>query len=155
MNGTLVGKCLLTFNAVGIGVGGFIADMNATHIYNPHWPPHAKFHDGQTMAFGVFLSLTSLFFIWRRSGDRQTNVLAAALVGIVLYWAQAAAFTFPGVAWTDPEFLKSGESLNDFPPQLYIDIAMSVVVFFAAWLAWPQAAGIVNAMDRQNDRQPS
>jgi len=134
----LVGRCLLTFNAVGIAAGGFLADMNATHMYNPRWPPHAKFHDGQTMAFGVLLSLASLFFTWRRSGDRQTNVLAAALIGGVLYWAQAAAFAFPGVAWTDPEFLKPGESLTEFAPQLYIDIGTSVVVMFAAWLAWPR-----------------
>jgi hypothetical protein len=71
--------------------------------------------------------------------DRQTNVLAA-LIGGMLYWAQAAANAFPGVAWTDPEFLKPGESLTEFPPQLYIDIGMSVVVLFAAWLAWPRTA---------------
>ena len=92
------------------------------------------------MAFGVLLSLASLLFVWRRSGDRQTNVLAAALIGGMLYWAQAAAFAFPGVAWTDPEFLKPGESLTEFAPQLYIDIGMSVVVIFAAWLAWPRTA---------------
>ena len=140
MNKLLVGRCLFTFNAVGIAAGGFLADMNATHIYNPRWPPHAKFHDGQTMAFGVVLSLASLFFTWRRSGDGQTNVLAAALIGGMLYWAQAAANAFPGVAWTDPEFLKPGESLTEFAPQLYIDIGMSVVVIFAAWLAWPRTA---------------
>lgn len=138
MNRFLVGRCLLTLNAVGIAVGGFIADMNGTHIYNPHWPPHAKFHDGETMAFGVFLSLTSLFFLWRKSGDRQTNVLAAALTGGVLYLAQASAFAFPGVAWTDPEFIKPGASLTEFPPQLIIDIGMSLVVIFAAWLAGAQ-----------------
>ena len=140
MNKLLVGRCLFTINAVGIAVGGFLADMNATHIYNPRWPPHAKFHDGQTMAFGVLLSLASLFFAWRRSGDRQTNVLATALIGGVLYWAQAAANVFPGVAWTDPEFLKPGQSLTEFPPQLYIDIGMSVIVTIATWLAWPRAA---------------
>lgn len=119
MNKLLVGRCLFTFNAVGIAAGGFRADMNATHIYNPRWPPHAKFHDGQTMAFGVLLSLASLFFAWRRSGDRQTNVLAAALIGGILYWAQAAANVFPGVAWTDPEFLKPGESLTEFSATLH------------------------------------
>lgn len=138
MTRLFVGRCLLTVNAVGIAVGGFLADMNATHIYNPRWPPHAKFHDGQTMAFGVFLSLSSLFFLWRRSGDRRTNLLAAAIIGGVLYWAEAAANLFPGVAWTDPAFLKPSQSLTEFPPQLYIDIGMSAVVLLATWFAWPQ-----------------
>ena len=132
------GKILISLVAAETAVGPYLADWNETHIYNPTWPPHAKFHDGQTMAFGILLSLASLFFAWRRSGDRQTNVLAAALIGGMLYWAQAAAFAFPGVAWTDPEFLKPGESLTEFAPQLYIDIGMSVVVIFAAWLAWPR-----------------
>jgi len=59
---------------------------------------------------------------------------------LAVYWAQAAANAFPGAAWTDPEFLKPGESLTEFAPQLYIDIGMSVIVIFAAWLAWPRTA---------------
>ncbi len=106
MNRLMVGRCLFTINAVGLAVGGFLADMNATHIYNPRWPPHAKFHDGQPMVFGILLSLASLFFVWRRTGAGQANMLAAALVGGVLYWAQAAVNAFAGVAWTAPEFLK-------------------------------------------------
>lgn len=132
-----LGRWLITINAVGLAIGGFLADMNETHIFNDRWPPHAKFHNAQNMAFGPFLALASLFFIWRRSGDRQTNVLAAVLFGGIQYAAQACAFTFPGVAWTDPEFLEAGRSLTDFPPQLYIDMGASLFMIFATWLAWP------------------
>jgi hypothetical protein len=100
MNTLVIGRWLFTFNAAVVAAGWFLADMNATHIYNSHWPPHAKFHDGQTMAIGVMLAAASLFFAWRRSGDRQTNILATAVFGGMLYWSQAAANIFPGVAWT-------------------------------------------------------
>lgn len=140
MNKLLVARCLFTINAVGIAVGGFVADWNDSHVFNPRWPPHAKFHDGQTLAFGVLLAVATLFFAWRRSGDRRTNVLAAAITGGVLYWAQAAAFAVPGVAWTDPEFLKSGQTLNDFPPQIYFEILGTLVLGLASWLAWPPKA---------------
>ncbi len=133
-----VGRWLITINAAGIAVGGFIADWNATHIYNDHWPPHAKFHNAQTMSFGPFLALASMFFIWRRSGDQRTNVLAAVLFGGIQYCAQACAFTFPGVAWTDPEFLEAGRSLSDFPPQLYICIGAGIFMSLATWLVWPR-----------------
>lgn len=139
MSKSLIGRSLLTFDAIGLIVGGFIADMNATHIYNPRWSPHAKFHDAQTISFGVVLGLVTLFFTWRRSGDRQTNMLAAALFGVVLFWAQAGAYAFPGVAWKDPEFLKAGQSLSDFGPQILIGISMNICVFIATWLAWPRA----------------
>jgi uncharacterized protein DUF6640 len=119
---------------------GFVADWNDSHIFNPRWPPHAKFHNGQTLAFGVLLAAATIFFAWRRAGDRQTNLLAAAITGGVTYWAQAAAFAFPGVAWTDPELLKPGQSLHDFGPQVYFEIFGSLVIALAAWLAWPPKA---------------
>ena len=140
MNKLLVARCLFTINAAGIATGGFVADWNGSHIFNPRWPPHARFHDGQTLAFGVLLAVATLFFAWRRSGDRRTNIVAAAITGGILYWAQGAAFAFPGIAWTDPEFLKPGQSLDDFPPQIYFEILGSLMIGLASWLAWPPKA---------------
>jgi hypothetical protein len=140
MNKLLVARCLFTINAAGLAFGGFVADWNESHIFNPRWPPHAKFHNAQTLAFGVVLAAATIFFTWRRSGDRQTNILAAAITGGATYWAQAAAFAFPGIAWTDPEFLKPGQSLDGFGPQVYFEILGSLVIFLAAWLAWPKKA---------------
>lgn len=137
MNRFSIGRWLFSLNVLIVGVGGFLADWNATHLSNPNWPPHAKFHNGQTMATGVLLALASLFFVWRRSGDRKTNVLAAVIFGVMLYWTQAAANLFPRTAWTDPEFLTSGQSLTDFSPQIYLDLGMTVLVLFSAWLTWP------------------
>ncbi len=42
MNKLLVGRCISTFNAVGLAAGGFLADMNATHIYNRRWPAGSR-----------------------------------------------------------------------------------------------------------------
>jgi hypothetical protein len=139
MNKLLIGRALFSINAIGVAIGGFAADWNHTHIFNPAWPPHAKFHDGQTLSFGILLGIFSLFFAWRGSGDRRTNILAAAITGGVTSWAQAGAYAYPGVAWTDPEFLKAGQTLTEFGPQIYFEIAVTVIVLLAAWLAWPTA----------------
>ena len=138
MNRFASGRWLFTLIAVAVGGGGFLADFNASHIYNPLWPPHAKFHSGQTMAIGGLLALASLFFAWHRAGDRRTNVLAAGLLAGILFWSQAAANLFPGVAWTDPNLLRPGQSLSQFPPQLYIDLTMTALVGLATWLSWPR-----------------
>lgn len=129
------GRGLFTLNALVAGVGGFLADWNATHLFNPNWPPHARYHDGQTMAAGVVLGAASLFFAWRRAGDPPTNLLAATLFGGALWATQFAAIFFPGSGWTDPEFLQPGQSLQQIPPQVYIDLGMSSLVLLAAWLA--------------------
>jgi hypothetical protein len=54
-----VGKVLISLSAAGTLIGSYVADWNETHIHNPTWPPHAKFHNAQTMSMGAALSLTA------------------------------------------------------------------------------------------------
>jgi hypothetical protein len=42
----------------------------------------------------------------------------------------------------DPEFLKPGQSLDDFGPQIYFEMAVTFVIVLASWLAWPKPANI-------------
>lgn len=135
MTRELSGRLLLSAIAMFAAVGSFVADWNRTHMFNPNWSPHAKFHGAQTLAAGTILALLTLFFLWRRSGDRRTNYLAAALFAGTYFWTQAAAVFFPGVAWIDAEFLGSGGSLEQFPPpQLVMDAVVSAIVLLSAWL---------------------
>jgi len=53
------GRSLLTVNAVVVMLGGFMADMGKTHMRNPRWPPHAKFHNAQTIGLGAMLGAAS------------------------------------------------------------------------------------------------
>ncbi|HEY0193247.1 MAG TPA: DUF6640 family protein, partial [Kofleriaceae bacterium] len=95
----LAGRALLSLVAVWMVIGTYAFDWNATHIYNPNWPPHAKFHNGQTMAMAVVLALVGGYFVWRRREPR-TSLLAGA-VTLSIYWlTQALANLYPGVAWT-------------------------------------------------------
>jgi hypothetical protein len=129
----LTGRVILTVIAVGTIVSPYIADWNATHIYNPLWPPHAKFHNAQTMVMGVMLGISGLFFLWRQRGGGADIV--PAIVLIVLYWvSQLPAFLFPGVAWTDPNLLQQGQSLTDVPIQLKGDIVLFPLMILGSGL---------------------
>ena len=132
---TLVGHLLLTAVNLFQIIGTYAADWNETHIYNSNWPPHAKFHNAQTMAMAVVLAVASLCLVWRKRGDWSTNVLAAAILAAVYWVTQALANFYPGVAWTDPEFLKSGQTLNDISPQMILDPIVLSVVFLGWYLA--------------------
>lgn len=80
MNRTSAGRLVFTLLAVFLIVSPYVADWNITHIYNPRWPPHAKFHNAQTMALGMLLRVAALFFIWRSSADRVGNIIAVTFL---------------------------------------------------------------------------
>ncbi|KIW50355.1 hypothetical protein PV05_11951 [Exophiala xenobiotica] len=124
------GRICLTLVACTLGPGCFLADWSASHVFNPRWPPHAKFHNGQTMAMGATLSLATLYYTWRglghgRSRDDRRDLDAGACLELEkesiktatlfgsLYWVTAiAAWFFPGSLAVDPEF---GTGFPQFP----------------------------------------
>lgn len=48
-------KTLVTLVGTWSAFGSDVFDWNRTHIYSPRWPPHAKFHNAQTMLLGSLL----------------------------------------------------------------------------------------------------
>lgn len=108
-------RSLLTIVGLFTCAGAYIADWNETHIHNPRWPPHAKFHNGQTMSMGLALGAATLYYLWRplKAGAAKDN-LNTVVIFASLYWVtQLSAILYPGTRFTDPEF-------GDAVPQLYI-----------------------------------
>jgi hypothetical protein len=101
MKAATIGKALISVTAVAQSVGPYIFDFNETHIYNESWPPHAKFHNAQTMSSGVALSVATLINLWRPTSGR-VGVDAAALSASVYFVSQLSAFLYPGTASVDP-----------------------------------------------------
>jgi hypothetical protein len=97
-------RLYIIFVALFAGIGGFVSDFSATHILNPLWPPHAKFHNGQTMSMGVLLAVCTIVFAFLKTSDTRLRLIGTALLG-TLYWASIwCAQFFPGVAFFDPQF---------------------------------------------------
>ncbi|HKH49490.1 MAG TPA: DUF6640 family protein [Thermoanaerobaculia bacterium] len=98
------GRWLLSGVAVLTAAGGFLADWNRTHLFNPRWPPHAKFHDDWSILLGTGLGSVAAYLLWRRGADPELELaLGAGLPA--LYWAgQAGSHFFPGAAGMESEF---------------------------------------------------
>ena len=104
MNDPSLGKLLISTVAGFTAAGGFLADYNRTHIFNPRWPPHAKFHDAQTISLAAMLGGLSLWALWRGPFDDRARLRVAIIFG-ALYWvSQATSLLFPNIALVDPEF---------------------------------------------------
>ncbi|MET0635270.1 MAG: DUF6640 family protein [Chitinophagaceae bacterium] len=118
------GKILISIVAIYSALGSYIFDWNQTHIYNPRWSPHAKFHNAQTMLLGTCLGLFALWTLWVYQGKKSDKIrFSVILAG--LYWiTQAGSILFPGTALVDPEFAHKGQ----LPAQLIVDVLMLVLL---------------------------
>ena len=121
MAAVTAGRVCLTVSALGSSVGSIIADWNHTHLFNKKWPPHAKFHDGQTISMGVCLALGVVYFTWIKPGydlnaeDQKECVRMAGVFGSMYWITGIAAYFFPNAAAVDPEF---GKGFPQLPPFL-------------------------------------
>lgn len=98
------GRKILTFVAGATAVGGFAADWNRTHLFNPHWPPHARFHDAQTIAMGALLGTAGLVGLNRTGQDPDRSTALGALLPGFFWASMGAAFAFPGAQGLQAEF---------------------------------------------------
>ncbi len=109
-----VGKAILTLTATWSAVGSYVFDWNDTHIHNPEWTPHAKFHNAQTRSMGVFLGVPALVALWG-AGPWDRRALVSATTGASGYWlTQLSAALYPGTALFDHARKTAGSPGNAF-----------------------------------------
>ena len=123
-------KILISIVALYAAFGSYIFDWNKTHIFNPNWPPHAKFHNAQDMLLGTSTGLLALWVLWMQQTDER-NKLKLSIILASLYWlTQFGAIFFPGTALVDPEFSHP----DQLPAQLIVDIIMVAMLTVAYYL---------------------
>lgn len=107
-------------------------------MLNPNWPPHARFHNGQTMSLGVLLASSSLYFLFRpykTLAEKKDHLRTAAMIGSFYYTAALTAIWYPGTDWSDPEYANGR-------PQLYLFSSFLVVNLCGYWLESQRVAKI-------------
>ena len=112
MNRKPWGRALISLTSLVTAVGPYRADWNETHVHNPAWPPHAKFHNGQTMSMGLCLGLACVYYTWRDS--TADSAITAMVFGSLYYVTGLAAWFFPGTLPMDPEFGEGFPQLKIF-----------------------------------------
>jgi hypothetical protein len=122
-------RLVLTGAAVGTIVGTARADLNATHVFNPDWPPHARFHGAAGWGTVAGAQLVALWLLWRPASSTAEQDLAArtaALLPAVAWAPFFAALATPGTAVEDePGHLPrvAGVPLNLVPATLVPAVA--------------------------------
>lgn len=125
MNNIKIGRGVLYAVAALTTFGGFVVDTNYTHLFNPRWPPHARYHDALTITLALCAGLTGLYFLRRRAGDAGLNLTLGTLHPALLPASQLLSFLFPTVGGLESEFPDlvpkiGGVYFNELPASLLL-----------------------------------
>jgi len=96
------GRLLISLATLLTGVVPWLTDWNDTHVFNPQWPPHARFHGAVSIALSTALSPVALWLLWRRSADPAAAATVAALIPAAYWGPFFAAALLPGAGIEDP-----------------------------------------------------
>jgi len=80
-----VGKAILTFVVAIFSAINVLADWNKTHLFNPAWHPHARFHAAVMSLIVWSVSAIAIWLLWRRSIEPELGNKVAALLALTLW----------------------------------------------------------------------
>lgn len=104
-----IGRLVISGAAIGTVVGTGRADLNATHVFNPQWPPHARFHGAAGWGTVTGAQLLALWLLWRPASSAGEADLATRTAALL-----------PVIAWTPffPALFMRGTAVEDVPGHL-------------------------------------
>ena len=137
MNRNRLGKWILGFVLVVGAVIATAVDWNTTHLFNPAWHPHARFHDALFLMLFDGSSLIVLWLLWRRGKEPDLGIKVAALFAVAAWtpFFYIEAF-IPGtslLASDDLPVLRLAGMV--FPPNLIVAMVLVLLTVIGYGLA--------------------
>ncbi|MFC3151351.1 hypothetical protein ACFOEK_09975 [Litoribrevibacter euphylliae] len=105
-----------------------VLEINVSHVFNPDWPAHARFHEVWQLFTNCGIGLLCLWLTWLKNNVRLASVLIVLVMGGVLF--AHATETFYGGSVLSGNLSKTllGLELAAFAACLAIVFAMVAAV---------------------------
>jgi hypothetical protein len=81
-----LGKIILTFVLASGAITGVAVDWNESHLFNPTWHAHARFHDALMLAIWCGVTVVGLWQMWRPSLEPELGFKMAAAI-VAIFWS--------------------------------------------------------------------
>jgi hypothetical protein len=125
-------KYLLTFIVLVTIIIPTIMDFNDTHMTNPLWAPHARFHWSIQWYSITTLNCMALYLIWgnyKEKGSRLSTVFA--VLSPILFWGSFfPSLLMPGTSpWPDGVV-----PFATYPPNIFIAGILVTLSILSFWL---------------------
>lgn len=78
----------LVFCVLVFGILLPVLEVNATHVFNPHWPAHARLHEVWQLCTNSLLAALCIALTWRGQHLRMAGLVALCVTGgfNLAYW---------------------------------------------------------------------
>lgn len=88
----MLSRIFVTIAFLMYGVVVPVLEINATHVFNPEWVPHARLHEVWQLTTNTSLGLLCLWLAWAKGKIRAASTLGIFIMGSFLfaYVARAA-----------------------------------------------------------------
>ena len=80
----MIAKVLITLGVAIFAIVVPILEVNATHVFNSEWPPHARFHEVWQLTTNCGIGLLCLWLAWFKNKIQLASVLVTLVMGGVL-----------------------------------------------------------------------
>lgn len=126
-------KILLSVLVVVSTLVSVVVDWNASHVFNPDWHPHGRFHDVMLLTLLVGLVPLLLWLLWRSSKEPEVAVKVTTAI-LLLFWGSFYInLLIPG---TTP-----AANLEESPPSLlgipmYPNMVVAAIIMILALISY-------------------
>ena len=129
-------KLFVIIPTIWYGIVPPIIDFNTSHVLNPDWTGHARFHMVWLLVLNMLLSISCLLLIFKKIPSEIIGLRIAACISFCVY----AGFFIS--TWTMKIYGGSLSDGNGVPPIMGIDgnvlvfTPLSIILMIGLYLSW-------------------
>ena len=126
-------KILLSVLVVISTLVSVVVDWNSSHVFNPDWHPHGRFHDVMLLTLLVGLVPLLLWLLWRSSPEPEVAITVTTAILVIFWGSFYVNLLIPG---TTP-----AANLEETPPSLlglplYPNMVIAAIIIILALIGY-------------------